>query len=242
MMNRLKKPAPIPATREHSAIPKKAKGADLRTDYGLTLQGSLATSLLILIGLFHMSFESGSGLEVVVAEQEIVEMEEINQTKQENLPPPPPKPLVPIEVANDQILEDDFLDLDASLDLNEPVSMLPGPPPPKEEEVPESTEAEIFVVVEEMPEIIGGVASLNALLEYPPLARQAGLEGLVVVKVVVEPDGSVSSPEVMRSAGDLLDMAAVKAVSQLRFKPGKQRGKAVRVSYAVPVRFRLRDQ
>lgn len=241
-MNRPNKTTPVADTRQHSAIPRKAKGADLRSDYGLTLQSALATSLLVLIGLFHMSFESGSGFDVVVAEQEIVEMEEINQTKQENLPPPPPKPLVPIEVANDQILEDDLLDLDASLDLTESVSMLPGPPPPAEEEEEEEEEAEIFVVVEEMPEIIGGIAALNKLLEYPQLARQAGLEGLVVVKVVVEPDGTVSNPEVMRSAGDLLDQSAVKAVSQLRFKPGKQRGSPVRVSYAVPVRFRLRTQ
>lgn len=231
-----------PSITEHSGLPRKAKGADLRGDYPLTLQSGFVTALLVLIGLFHMSFEGSDGFDVVVAEQEIVEMEEIRQTKQVEQPPPPPKPPVPVEVPNDEILEDDILDLDASLDLDEPSTFIPAPPPPREEaEEEEETEAEIFVVVEEMPEIIGGTARLHELVRYPELARQAGMEGLVVVKVVVEPDGSVSNPQVVRSAGDLLDGAAVEAVMKLEFKPGKQRGQPVRVSFAVPVRFRLRE-
>lgn len=235
-------PSTRPRISEHSGLPVKARGADLRGDYQLTLQSSMVAALLVVIGLFHMSFQGSGDLDIVVSEQEIVEMEEIRQTQQIEQPPPPPKPPVPIEVPNDQILDDDILDLDASLDLDEPSSYIPAPPPPPAaEEEEEEVEAEIFVVVEEMPEMIGGTARLHELVVYPELARKAGMEGLVVVKVVVEPDGSVSAPQVIRSAGDLLDGAAVDAVMKLRFKPGKQRGQPVRVSFAVPVRFRLRE-
>jgi periplasmic protein TonB len=228
--------------REHSAVPRKAPGADLRKDYKLTLQTGLITSLLVVTGLFHMSFESSGGLEIVMQEQEAVELEEIQQTQQQDMPPPPPRPPVPIEVPNESILEEDFLSLDATLDLNEPAAPIPAPPPPpREEPREEAPEPEIFVVVEQMPEMIGGTARLMELVKYPELARQAGLEGLVVVQVVVEPDGSVSNPVIIRSAGELLDRAAIAAVIQTRFKPGMQRGQPVRVSYAVPVRFRLRD-
>lgn len=233
----------MPQTRR-SIVPVKAKGLDLKNDYRLTMQSSLATAILVMIGVFHISFDTTGAMEITMVEQEIVEIEEIQQTMQQEMPPPPPRPMVPIAVADDTFLEDDFLDLDASLDLNEPVSMLPGPPPPPpadEEAVVEEDEMEIFAVVEEMPEIIGGVARLNELVEYPRLAQQAGVEGLVVVQVVVEPDGGVSSPQIVRSAGNLLDEAALKAVTQLRFKPGKQRGRSVRVSYAIPVRFHLQS-
>lgn len=231
----------IPA-REHSAVARKAPGKDLRNDYQMTLQGGLIASLLVITGLFHVSFETSSGLDIVMHEQEAVELEEIQQTRQVEMPPPPPRPPVPIEVPNEAILEEDFLTLDASLDLNEPVFNIPAPPPPREQPREEAAaEPEIFVVVEEMPEMIGGTQRLMELVRYPELARQAGLEGLVVVQVIVEPDGRPSNPTVMRSAGELLDRAAIEAVSQTTFKPGRQRGQPVRVSYAVPVRFRLRD-
>jgi periplasmic protein TonB len=228
--------------RQNSAMPWKAAGKDLRDNYRTTFQISLITSLLLVTGLFHVSLESAGQFDIVMPEQEVVEMEEILQTQQIELPPPPPRPPVPIEVPNEAILEEDLLILDATLDLNEPVGALPAPPPPpREERVVEDVEPEIFVVVEQMPEMIGGTQRLMELVRYPELARQAGLEGLVVVQVVVEPDGRPSSPTVIRSAGEILDREAVAAVMQMQFKPGMQRGQPVRVSYAVPVRFRLRD-
>ncbi len=235
---------PVPGTRisDSSGLPRKARKADIKKDYRLTLQSGLIVSLLMVIGLFHMSFQTSGELDFVVVEQEIVEIEEIRQTTQIEQPPPPPRPPIPIEVPNEAILEEDFLVLDAFLDIDEPAAYIPAPPPPppaEKEEAPVEAEAEIFVVVEEMPEIIG--TPLHELVQYPELARKAGMEGLVVVKVVVEPDGSVSNPEILRTGGELLDAAAIDAVRQLKFKPGMQRGVPVRVSFAVPVRFRLRD-
>ena len=89
--------------------------------------------------------------------------------------------------------------------------------------------------------MIGGLDRLQELIVYPPLAVKANIEGLVIVTFVVEPDGSVSEQETMRSAGEILDRAALAAVGKLSFIPGKQRGKPVRVRFSLPVRFRLKN-
>jgi len=90
-----------------------------------------------------------------------------------------------------------------------------------------------------MPELIGGLASLYAVIEYPDLALRAGIEGTVVVQFVIETDGVPTNVEIMRSGGSILDVAALDAIGKLHFKPGMQRGKPVRVRYAMPVRFKL---
>lgn len=115
----------------------------------------------------------------------------------------------------------------------------PGPPPPPPVATSAEPEAEIFVVVEEMPEMLGGISRLYELLHYPEMARKAGMEGRVVVEVVIERDGRPSNPTVLRSAGPILDQAAIEAISQLVFRPGKQRNQPVRVRYSIPVTFRL---
>lgn len=170
--------------------------------------------------------------------QDVVTLQEIAQTVQETLPPPPPRPPVPIEVPNDVVLEDDALDLDATLDLAAAVE-LPPPPEMAAEEGDEDDEPEIFVIVEELPEMIGGTAKLASDVKYPQLARQAQLEGLVVVKIVVNADGTPSDPAILKSPGKALDSAAIEAVMKQRFKPGRQRGRAVAAYMAIPVRFQL---
>lgn len=166
-------------------------------------------------------------------------MEEIQQTQQIEQPPPPPRPPIPVEVPNDEILEDDFLlDLDASLDLDAPISQPPPPPPAEEEEVVE--EPEIFVIVEDMPELIGGLAAIQSNIRYPEIARKAGVEGRVFVQFVVDEQGNVVDPVVTRGLGAGLDEEAIRAVSQAKFTPGKQRGQPVRVRMSLPITFRLR--
>ncbi|MFW5973012.1 MAG: energy transducer TonB, partial [Bacteroidota bacterium] len=139
---------------------------------------------------------------------------------------------------SDEILEDDFLDLDASLDLDAPTQAPPPPPPPADE--PEEEEPEIFVIVEDMPELIGGLASIQQRIRYPELARKAGVEGRVFVQFVVDEQGNVVDPVVTRGLGAGLDEEAIRAVSQATFSPGKQRGQPVRVKMSLPITFKLR--
>lgn len=225
-----------------SIVPRKKPGKDFHREYRTTVELGFVFSLGLIVLLFNAPIENTTdtfSLDVVV--QDIVQMEEVEQTKQEMLTPPPPRPQVPVEVPNETYLEDAVLDLDASLDLDEPLAALPPPPPPPDAEDEEEEEIEVFVVVEQMPSIIGGQKRLYEVIEYPDVARLASIEGLVIVRLVVEPNGTPSNLEIIRTAGEALDGAALKGVAQLTFNPGKQRGQAVRVRMAIPVRFRLKN-
>ena len=95
------------------------------------------------------------------------------------------------------------------------------------------------MVVEEMPEIIGGQKALYDCIKYPEIARKAGVEGRVIIQFVVDENGNVTNPQVLRGVGAGLDEEALRCVSQLKFKPGRQRGRPVRVRFTLPVVFRL---
>ena len=212
-----------------------------RGRYAFHVQIGFAVALLLVISAFQLRIYPSEAEPITLVEQELVTMEEIVQTRQQITPPPPPRPPVPVEVPNDEIIEDDELDLDATLDIEEPLMALPPPPPPAEEEEVEEVSDEIFVVVEQMPEMIGGFEALLKDLEYPMLARQAGLEGMVVIIVLIDETGKPVRTRVAKSVNDVLDKAAEEAVMKQRFKPGRQRNRAVRVEMAIPVRFQLTD-
>lgn len=209
-----------------------------RTTYRLRLLGGLTGALAFLIMAFQLPVHSSRQMNFTQPEMELVSIQEIVQTKQIQQPPPPPRPPIPVAVPDDVVLEDEELFLDASLDIDEPLASLPPPPAEEEEEDP-FDEDEVFITVEEMPEMIGGVESLYASLSYPEVARRAGIEGTVVVQLVVEPSGEPSNLQVVRSASKVLDDAALEAVQNQRFKPAKQRNRPVRVQMGIPVVFRL---
>lgn len=96
-----------------------------------------------------------------------------------------------------------------------------------------------FVVVEEMPELIGGLAELQRKIRYPQMARRAGIEGRVYVQFIVNEQGEVERPQVIRGIGGGADEEALRVVSEANFKPGYQRGRPVRVQYSLPIFFRL---
>jgi protein TonB len=222
--------------------PHKNPKVDIRKDYKTTLMFGLALSLSLVIWLFRADIRTNSNeLSLNLTQQEVVQMEEIQQTEQVERPPAPPRPPVPVEVPNDTVLENEVLDLDATLDLDDALADLPPPPPPPPTEEAETVpEPEIFVAVEQMPQIIGGDSKVYDYLVYPELARQAGMQGLVIVQIVVDENGIPSDPQIIRSAGLVLDNAAQDAVMKLRFIPGRQRGRAVKVRMSVPIRFELR--
>ena len=102
----------------------------------------------------------------------------------------------------------------------------------------------VFTVVEEAPQFIGGSAALLEYIaknvQYPVEAQQKGTQGRVQSCFIVEKDGSISNIEVLRGIDPLLDKEAVRVISNMpKWKPGKQRGQAVRVKYTFPVTFRL---
>jgi periplasmic protein TonB len=224
---------------------RPSPSAALRSQYGLIFQLSLIGSLVLLIGLFAAPIRSGPGtIDIVLTEHEVVKVEDVEQTQQLERPPPPPSMPPPIEVPDEQIIEDVIIDLDIDLDLTRAVPPPPPPPPaasaaPAPE--PEPDMEEIFVVVEQMPELIGGLEAVQALIRYPEMARRAGIEGTVHVQFIVDENGRVVDPIVARGIGGGCDEVALEAVRQVSFRPGVQRGRNVKVRYAIPVRFRLRE-
>jgi protein TonB len=216
---------------------RKEEGADLRSRYPLYIEIGLVLSLALLIVAFRVDLSSSSSFQVQMEEQETVDMKQIQQTKQEKEPPPPPKPPVPQEVPNNEVIEDQNVDFDASLDMDESLNTNEGPP--EDEGNEEEEEQEVFMVVENQPELIGGMKALQQSVEYPEFAKKAGIEGRVIVQFVVDEQGNVQDPKVTRGVHKLLNKEAIKAVKQQEFKPGKQRGEAVKVQMSLPVTFQL---
>lgn len=217
------------------ALPKNPK-VDLKRQYRRIYELSLIFSLALLIVAFKFfpTFEKS----VVNTEgpQELITSEDVEHTKQESAPPPPPKPPIPIEAPSDDVLEDIEIS-ESELDENAQVTA-PPPPPAKKEEV-EEAEPVFFVAVEEMPEPIGGIAAIQEKIIYPEIAKRAGVQGRVFVKAYVNENGDVNKVELIRGIGAGCDEAAMEAVKVTKFKPGKQRGKPVKVQVTVPVLFKL---
>jgi TonB family protein len=118
-------------------------------------------------------------------------------------------------------------------DANRP----PPPPPPTSLDNP--VDQEVFIVVENMPELVGGQAGIQAKVKYPPTAIRAGIEGRVTVQFIVDKNGDVKNPKVIRGIGAGCDEEALRVVSQAKFKPGIQRGQNVEVQMSLPILFKL---
>ena len=209
--------------------------ADLRAKYGKTFEISLIIALALMIVAFKYFPDVSSGEAQFEGTQELFTVEDIQQTKQENRPPPPPKPPIPIEAPSDDVLEDIEIG-DTEIDINE--EMEAPPPPPKEEKKVEE-EPTYFVAVEEMPEPVGGIKAIQEKIVYPEIAKRAGVEGKVYILAFVDESGSVTKAQVLKGIGAGCDEAALDAVQKTKFKPGKQRGKPVKVQVSIPVIFKL---
>lgn len=207
----------------------------------------LVGSLAVVLGAFSMSFQPGSGLDIQFASHDPLKIEHVEQTvMRAPPPPPPPAPPPPIAVPDDAIIELAPIMLD--IDPNTFVARTPPPPPsppppptaaPPPPPPPPPVEPEIFEVVEQMPELIGGLEALQRTIRYPEIARLAGLEGRVFIMFIVDEQGRVVDPIVARGIGGGCDEAALAAVRNARFRPGVQRGRAVKVRYSLPIVFRL---
>lgn len=211
---------------------RKDSKADLKRSYNIYLEVGLIVALLFIIAAVRINLYSPPPTPPPIDEQEEVVMEEAIQTKQIETPPPPPRPPVPVEVPNDEIIEDEILDI-AEFDLDRPMD-LPPPPPPAEDE-----EEEIFIVVENMPELKGGQAGLQKRVKYPQVAIRAGIEGRVTVQFVVDENGNVQNPRVIRGIGGGCDEEALRVVKTAQFSPGMQRGRPVQVQMSLPILFKL---
>jgi protein TonB len=213
---------------------RKKPSADLRKYYTIFLQLGIIAVLLIFIVAMKVEFISEKQEVDLIDEQEVTEMEDIIQTKQEEKPPPPPPPEVPVEVPNDEIIEDQNININADINLDEPLEM---PPPPDEKE----EEEEFFMVVEDMPKLKGGQEWIYDNLKYPERARKAGIDGRVFLQFRVDKNGHVKNIKVLRGIGGGCDKAAVDVMKKAEFTPGRQRGRPVEVQMSQVIVFQLQN-
>ena len=226
---------------------KKSAKANLEDKKLLFVEIGLIISLLITYIAFEWTSKETT-TSVLEDNTEILVEEEIISTNMETPPPPPAAPKMPvlsdqIDIVDDEIeLEDDmFMNLedDSSLgvEIMDYVEV--------QEEVVEE-EAIPFQLVEEKPSSQGGDANqfskwVNSRLVYPEIAKENGVQGRVTLQFTVEKDGSVTKVRVLRGVDPSLDKEAVRVVSMSpKWKPGKQRDRAVPVTYTFPVIFQLR--
>jgi len=224
---------------------KKNPKADLENRRGLYLEIGLVVILVASLVAFNVKSYDKEQKEQVVREasEEIEDI--IIQTKQEELPPPPP-PETPEVTTEFEVVEDEK-EIENELVVNAEVTDDTKNieiTPVKIEEEEEEEDVTIFTVVENDPEFPGGMEALYKFLrdniKYPSLARDNNITGRVYVTFVVERDGSIANPRVLKDIGGGCGAEAIRVVKSMpKWTPGKQRGKAVRVQFNLPVSFNL---
>ena len=224
---------------------KKSERADLERGKGT----SLLIGFVIALGVMFVALEwtqreveDNSELYTVKDVSLNEEMIPITLPEKKTVPPPPAavtKAEIIEIVEDDADIEEDIMasteDNVEWVDIDE-YDVVTVEPEPEEEE--------IFMVVEDQPEFPGGTAALLEYLrkniKYPAICRENNIQGRVLVTFIVNKDGAIVEPEVVKSVNPSLDKEALRVISQMpNWKPGSQRGKPVRVKYTVPVNFRL---
>ncbi len=220
---------------------RKTPKADLESKKAIFFEIGLVFALALV--LFSFNYKSYEKRTVTLIQQKAdntpEEIVPITEQKVKPPPPPPPKTVTQIKIVNNDVKVNDDIDIDVDADMNTKVADYV--PPEEDESVPEQ---HIFVVVEKMPSFPGGqVKLMNYLathIKYPELAKESGIQGRVFINFVVEPNGSIDHVKVLRGIGGGCDEEAVRVVKSMpKWIPGKQRGKPVRVSFNLPVKFTL---
>ena len=198
----------------------------LKTKYPIVVRLTtlLGISLVILNFLLFPRF--GNTLEFEDIEQVIIENIDIPQTQQIDNTPPPARPSIPVPSDDEDIADDltlDELDFDDFSNLDAP------PPPPSGPKV-------VFIPYDDPP-----VAMTPIRPRYPEIAQEAGIEGVVVVQAFIDEKGRVKETLILKGVPNTgLDEAAMEAIRKTRFRPAKQRERAVGVWISIPVNFRLK--
>jgi len=212
---------------KHRTIYKNPE-VDLRLKYPTILKVSLLIALFLVTSLFYAFkiFESEVEIEPLIGPEIIIV--DIPPTRIDSPPPPPLRPEMPI-AGDDADIPESLTISPTEIPFDEPLARVQPQLPPEE---PEPTVP--FPLLSEKPVVIHKVEPY-----YPEMARKAGIQGMVVLEVLIGTDGSVEDVKVAKSIA-MLDDAAIAAAIQFKFKPGKQRDRLVRVWMSVPFQFRLK--
>ena len=224
---------------------KKSERADLERGKGTSLLIGFVIALgVMFVALEWTQREVEDNSELYTAKDMSLNEEMIPITLPEKKTvPPPPAAVTKAEII--EIVEDDAdIEDDIMASTEDNVEWVDLDEYDVVEVEPEPEEEEIFMVVEDQPEFPGGTAALLDYLrkniKYPAICRENNIQGRVLVTFIVNKDGAIVEPEVVKSVHPQLDREALRVISTMpNWKPGSQRGKPVRVKYTVPVNFRL---
>lgn len=215
---------------------RKAPEADLRFQYRRVLEGSavVALALISLVFILWKKFEGRGQIKAI--EVPVIQVEDIPITRTVKRVEAPRKPTIPIE--DPEINPDVDIEI-PDVDITDIMPLPPPPPPPVEEEV------FTFFKVEKVPELIGGERAIQEYIIknnlFPKMAVEAGISGVALIGFIVEKDGSTSDVQVIQEKPPNLGFgeAGVKVMQAMRFTPGYQRDKPVRVRMQQPIRFTI---
>lgn len=225
---------------------RKTPKADLSRKRGLFLNIGLIMSLILVISAFEWKFyDDLQTVDLGDLDYEEEMLEEIPPIIEAT--PPPPKviqdPIIK-EVENEEEL-DEQITMELNVDItDEPVVVTDFPPAPDPKIVEEKIADDPFLVVEEMPEPQNGIEAfykhLGKKIKYPKQAIRIGREGRVFVQFVVDKDGSLKDIKVIKGIGAGCDEEAIRVLKEApKWKPGKQRGRKVKVRMSIPITFKL---
>jgi len=226
---------------------KKSERADLQNKKVLFMEiGCIIALALVYFGFEYTSEEVRTA--VLDDNNVITEIEDLIPITFETPPPPPAAPKIPmlsdqIDIVDDEIEIDDnmFLKLEddpgSGVEIKDYIEVIDEEV--EEEEIP-------FMLVEEKPTFQKGDANqfskwVNQRLVYPEIAKENGVQGRVTLQFTIDKDGSLTKVKVVRGVDPSLDKEAVRVVSMSpKWEPGRQRDRAVPVTYTFPVIFKLR--
>lgn len=233
---------------------KKAKKADLEKERptGLLIGGIVG--LAALFAAFEFTTREYVETDAVYSTSSFVSEEEVVPITQPLFTTAPPPPADAPQVAeiidivdnNEDLVEEKIESSESTTEAISAATTNQGPaivapmgPTPEE-----TGEDEVFVEVENQPSFPGGMDKLGPWLhknlKYPASAQESCVQGRVVVQFVVNKDGSIVEPKVIKSVDPALDKEAIRVVSAMpKWSPGRMRGRPVRVRFVLPVTFRL---
>ena len=206
---------------------RNEQSASIKFLYPVVVRITGISGIALLIVTFLSFPRIVSTVELDEEIQIIIEQIDIPQTEQFDRPPPPARPSVPVESESEDIADDVTLE-EFSLDE---FDVWDAPPPP-----PEGPRVK-FIPYDDPPVPLRPIKP-----KYPEIAQEAGIEGTVVVQVFVDERGRVKETVILKGIPNTgLDEAATQAIRLVRFKPAKQRERAVGVWISIPVNFRLKS-
>lgn len=206
--------------------------ADLRSKYRKIFEISLIISLALLIAAFKFTPNPNAVEKYQKPDKPWIHISDTQPTTQILKRPKPPKPVIPeIAVEKEQPVDIDF----KTTELNEkaPVTKLP----PKRNVI--ISDEPFIEIPDQLPVPVDGMAGIESKITYPQIAKRVGITGRVWVRAYIDKSGKVVKTEIVKGIGGGCDEAAMNAVLKTKFKPGKQRGRPVKVKVVIPIDFRL---